>query len=59
MVCIVIGTESLSREKDLINFGITFIAEALLKIVFIVMQRKGYLTMLFRDCFLIASYLLC
>ncbi|CAD8060875.1 unnamed protein product [Paramecium primaurelia] len=59
LVCLVIGVVNISQKTCCFGFGISFIAELILMIAFVVFLKKNCLNALMRDCYLIISYMLC
>ncbi|CAK72851.1 unnamed protein product, partial (macronuclear) [Paramecium tetraurelia] len=59
LVCLVIGVVNVCQKSCCLRFGISFIAELILMIAFVVLHKKNCLNALIRDCYLIISYMLC
>ncbi|CAD8067394.1 unnamed protein product [Paramecium primaurelia] len=59
LVCLVIGVVNIFQKSCCYGFAISFLAESILMIAFIVLLQKNFLNPLIRDCYLIISCILC
>lgn len=59
VISVIIGIRSLLESTSSFNFGITYIAEIILMIIFVVLQQKNIFNVMVRDCYIISSYMIC